>query len=351
MRVHADRLVAFASALFEAVGVVPDHAAITSQRLVEADLRGRTGHGLIRVGSYVERIEAGGVKVRPDIRVVHETPVSAQVDADNGLGQVAMTIATEVAIAKATETGLAWVGTVHSNHAGAAGLYPAMAARRGLIGLYVAVANGNAMPPWGGSDRLLGTNPIAVGIPADGQPPFLLDIATTVVSHGSIKTTAMAGEEMPKGWVVDATGRPITDPTRARDGFLAPIGGYKGSGLNIAIGLLAGVLNGAAFGRSVVEHVADLETPTNTGQALLVMRPDLFMPATEALSSITRHLDELRRSGSAGGVPLRLPGDRAAELEAENRARGIPIPDPLCESLVALAARLGVPYTLERTSP
>jgi L-2-hydroxycarboxylate dehydrogenase (NAD+) len=350
VRIPAERLVAFCSAVFEAVGVAPDHAAITGHRLVEADLRGRTGHGLIRVKPYVERIEAGGVNLRPNIRVLHETPVAAQIDADNGLGQVAMTMATDLAIAKASENGLAWVGTVHSNHAGAAGLYPAMAATRGLIGLYVAVANANAMPSWGGTDRVLGTNPIAIAIPAGDQPPFLLDIATTVVSHGRIKVAAMAGEEMPAGWVVDAAGQPITDPALASEGFLMPIGGYKGSGLNIAIGLLAGVLNGAAFGRSVVDHAVDLETPTNTGQALLVMRPDLFMPADVVAASIAHHLDELRLSGGPDGGPLRLPGDRAAELEAENRARGIPVPDPLGESLTALGTRLGVTTSLEGTS-
>ena len=342
MRIPAERLVAFSTAVFEAVGIAADHAAITSRRLVEADLRGRTGHGLIRLEPYVRRIAAGGVNRRPNMQVVHQTPVSAQIDADNGLGQVAMTMATDIAIAKAEGTGMAWVGTVRSNHAGAAGLYPAMAARRGLIGMYVAVANANAMPPWGGNARVLGTNPLAIAIPAGDQPPFQLDIATTVASHGTIKVAAQAGREMPTGWVIDAEGHPITDPERAHEGFLMPIGGYKGAGLNIAIGLLAGVLNGAAFGAAVVDHATDQTTPTNTGQALLVMRPDLFMPAGEALAGVARHLDELRRSGSNRGEPLRLPGDRAAELEAENGATGIPVPDALRDGLLALGARLGI---------
>jgi LDH2 family malate/lactate/ureidoglycolate dehydrogenase len=346
-RVPLERLVAWGAAVLDAVGIAADHAETTARRLVEADLRGRTGHGLIRLGPYVERIEAGGINVRPDMRVAHETPVSAQVDADNGLGPVAVTMATEIAIAKAESVGLAWVGTVRSNHAGAAGLYPAMAARRGLIGLYLAVANANAMPPWGGNARILGTNPLAVAVPTADGPPFQLDIATTVVSHGTLKVAAMAGERIPEGWVVDGEGRPITDPRRADEGFLVPIGGHKGSGLNIAIGLLAGVLNGAAFGRSVVDHLADLVTPTNTGQSLLVLRPDLFLPAPEALASVTRHLDELRRSGRAGGGPLRLPGDRAAELEVENRRHGVPVPEPLRERLVALAARLGVGHPFD----
>jgi LDH2 family malate/lactate/ureidoglycolate dehydrogenase len=346
-RVPPEHLVALAASVLGAVEIPPDHAETTGRRLVEADLRGRTGHGLIRLGPYVERIEAGGIKVGPDMRIVHETPVSAQVDADNGLGPVAMTMATELAVAKAESAGLAWVGTVRSNHAGAAGVYPAMVARRGLIGLYMAVANANAMPPWGGDTRLLGTNPLAIGLPTGDGPPFLLDIATTAVSHGTIRVAAMAGEPMPEGWVVDGEGRPMTDPARAEEGFLVPIGGHKGSGLNIAIGLLAGVLNGAAFGRSVVDHLSDLSTPTNTGQSLLVLRPDLFMPAPQALASISRHLDELRRSGRADGAPLRLPGDRAAALEAENRRHGVPVPAPLRDRLVALAARLGVTHPFD----
>jgi LDH2 family malate/lactate/ureidoglycolate dehydrogenase len=217
-----------------------------------------------------------------------------------------------------------------------------MVARRGFVGIYGAVGNANAMPAWGGRDILLGTNPLAIGMPVPGGPPFVLDIATTAASHGTIKVAARAGESLPEGWVADADGRPITDPARVADGHLLPMGGYKGSGLAMAIGLLAGVLNGAAFGRSVVDHTADLVTPTNTGQSLLVLRPDLFLPAPEALASIARHLDELRRSNRAGGEPLRLPGDRAAELEAENRRHGVPVPDPLRRRLVALATRLGV---------
>jgi LDH2 family malate/lactate/ureidoglycolate dehydrogenase len=147
--------------------------------------------------------------------------------------------------------------------------------------------------------------------------------------------------------VVDPAGRPITDPQRVHDGFLVPIGGYKGSGLNIAIGLLAGVLNGAAFGRSVVDHAVDQVTPTNTGQALLVLRPDLFLPAEAVADSITRHLEDLRRARSVTGEPIRLPGDRAADLEAENGTLGIPVPEALRDELIALAVRLGVPDALE----
>jgi LDH2 family malate/lactate/ureidoglycolate dehydrogenase len=334
-------LTELASAILRASEVLPKHANITASRLVEADLRGRSGHGLIRLRPYVERIRAGGINIRPDIAVTHDTPVSAQVDGDNGLGQVVMTKATELAIAKASTSGLAWVGTVHSNHAGAAGLYAEQAADAGLVGMYFAVANANGMPPWGGTDPLLGTNPIAIAMPTT-RTPFVLDVATTATSHGTIKVHAREGKPMPKGWVVDKAGQPITDAARAGEGFLVPMGGYKGSGLTIAIGLLAGVLNGAAFGSDVVDHRRDQVTPTNTGQSILVMRPDLFRPNDEVLADLTRHLDALRDTGSVNGRPVRLPGDEAAKVRAENLEGGVPLSDSLAGELHDLATELGV---------
>jgi L-2-hydroxycarboxylate dehydrogenase (NAD+) len=349
-RHSASALTALAAAILRASGVPPEHAGITASRLVEADLRGRSGHGLIRLASYVQRIRAGGLNVRPAIKVLHETPVSAQLDGDNGLGQVVMTRATELAIAKARESGLAWVGTVHSNHAGAAGLYAQMAADAGFVGLYVAVANANGMPPWGGTNPLLGTNPLAIAVPTNGTP-FVLDIATTATSHGTIKVAAQEGRSLPEGWVVDAEGRPITDPARAGEGFLVPMGGYKGSGLTIAIGLLAGVLNGAAFGADVVDHRHDLQTPTNTGQAILVLRPDIFRPTDVVLADLTRHLDAVRDSGSRDGSRVRLPGDQAATTSASNEALGVPVPDKLARELDQLARGLGIdsPFTETET--
>ncbi|HSJ84985.1 MAG TPA: Ldh family oxidoreductase [Acidimicrobiia bacterium] len=340
MRLPYERLERFVTDLLTAVAVLPDHARITASRLLEADLRGRTGHGLIRVPQYVPRIEAGGINLRPDIALTRETPVSALVDGDNGIGQVVMTLATETAIAKATETGLAWVGTVHSNHAGAAGVYTSMAVRQGLIAMYLAVASANVMPPWGGTERLLGTNPISIAIPAGEEDPFLLDIATTVTSHGTIKVVAQRGEQMPEGWVVDPEGKPILDPHRADEGFLMPIGGYKGAGLNLAIGLLAGVLNDAAFGSDVIDHRAVPEQPANTGQAILAMRPDLFRDLDVFKTDIDRHLRALRRSGEPGSV--HLPGEAAARLEREQRREGIPVGEVLLGQLQQLAERLGV---------
>jgi L-2-hydroxycarboxylate dehydrogenase (NAD+) len=346
IRCGAARLTGFSAAALLAAGVEPEHAEITAARLVDADLRGRTGHGLIRLPSYIARIRAGGINVQPQIRTCHETPVSALIDGDNGLGQVVMTRAVDLAIAKAATSGLAWVGTVHSNHAGAAGLYAERAADAGFIGIYLAVANANGMPPWGGIDPLLGTNPLAIAIPAEPHP-FILDIATTAASHGTIKVAAQQGRRMPEGWVVDSAGDPITDPARADEGFLVPMGGYKGSGLTIAIGLLAGVLNGAAFGAEVVDHRRDATTPTNTGQSMLVLRADLFRPAEQVLGGLTEHLEALRDSRTRDGGRVRLPGDGAAHAREQNLKLGIEVPEQLARQLAALARTLGIdtPFT------
>jgi LDH2 family malate/lactate/ureidoglycolate dehydrogenase len=340
MRIDFERLHRFVVSVFTAVGVPEEHAATTASRLLEADLRGRHGHGLIRVPQYVPRIEQRGINPTPDVTVRRSTPVSALVDGDNGLGQVVMTRATEEAIRKAGENGMAWVGTTHSNHAGAAGVYTGMALKRELIAIYLAVASANVMPPWGGSDRLLGTNPISIAIPAGEEPAFQLDIATTVTSHGTIQTFAQRGEQLPVGWVQDAGGDPITDPAHADEGFLVPIGGYKGSGLAMAIGLLAGVLNAAAFGSDVLDHRSVADAPANTGQVIWVMRPDLFREMDEFRRAMDRHLRELRSAGEPGAV--HIPGETLARLEHEQRRDGVPVPEKLADQLRSLADRLGL---------
>jgi L-2-hydroxycarboxylate dehydrogenase (NAD+) len=340
VRFTFDRLVGLARDVLTAVDVLPDQADITARRLLEADLRGRGGHGVIRLPQYVTRIESGGINLRPQIGRLRETPVSALVDGEHGLGQVVMTLATEIAIAKAEATGIAWVGTVHSNHAGAAGVYTALALEHDLIAVYLAFASANVMPPWGGTDRLLGTNPISIAIPAGDQIPFLLDIATTVTSHGTIKVLAQAGEMMPEGWVVDSDGSPILDPNRADEGYLMPIGGYKGSGLNVAIGLLAGVLNGAAFGAEVIDHRVVPDEAANVGQSIMVMRPDLFREREELAAAMDDHLAELRAAGAPGSV--QLPGEAAARARQDRLANGIPIGEVLLGQLRDLAHRFGL---------
>src|SRR6185369_11087552 len=155
--------------------------------------------------------------------------------------------------------------------------YARMALEHGMVGLYLAVGSANHLPPWGGLDMLLSTNPIAVAIPTEEEPPVVLDMATTVAAFGKVKTAMQRGESIPEGWMVDREGRPLTDPKRAfEEGLLLPIGGYKGYGLALIFGLLAGTLNAAAMGKDVVDFNHDDTTPTNTGQALMVIDPAAF---------------------------------------------------------------------------
>ncbi|MGH8949669.1 MAG: Ldh family oxidoreductase, partial [Acidimicrobiia bacterium] len=187
--------------------------------------------------------------------------------------------------------------------------------------------------------------PISIAVPAGEGHPFVLDIATTVTSHGTIKVLAQAGQAMPEGWVIDHEGKPILDPNRADEGYLMPIGGYKGSGLNIGLGLLAGVLNGAAFGEEVIDHRKVPGQAANTGQAMFVMRPDLFSDLEVFRTGIDNHLEALRNAGPPGSV--QLPGDVASELESELLAEGIPVGDVLLGQLRYLGTRLGLSDRLD----
>jgi L-2-hydroxycarboxylate dehydrogenase (NAD+) len=335
----------FAEAVLTSYGVREEDARTTALRMLEADLRGQAGHGIFRLPAYAQRLDAAGYNLSPDVRAVHETPVSAVVDGDNGLGQVVVTYAAELAIQKAKANGLAWVGTRRSNHAGAGGVYASMALEHDLIAIYMAIGNANHLPPWGGTDLLLSTNPIAAAIPAGDEPPIVLDMATTVASYGRIKVAAERGETIPEGWLEDHEGRPLTDPQRANEGFLLPIGGYKGYGLNLVIGALAGVLNGAAFGSQVIDFNADFRSPTNTGQTLIVARPDLFRPLDEFRAAMDERIREIRASTPMPGRdPVRIPGDQTDRRRHEMEREGVPLADGTVARLMDLAERTDTPH-------
>ena len=213
-----------------------------------------------------------------------------------------------------------------------------------MIGLYVAVGSANHMPPWGGTDLLLSTNPIAVAIPSNTQPDIVLDMATTVAAYGKVKTAADRGETMPEGWMIDKQGQPLTDPTRAGDGLLLPIGGPKGYGLSLIFGLLAGTLNGAAFGKDVVDFNADATATTNTGHFVVALDIAAFADVETFKAQIDGIWDEMKSSNRLPGFDeIRLPGERLAASLADRQANGIPIPSALGGRLNALADDLGIP--------
>jgi L-2-hydroxycarboxylate dehydrogenase (NAD+) len=323
---------------------VPREDAETAAGLMlESDLAGADGHGVFRLPQYIRRIKAGGMEVRPRIAVQHGGPAAAVVDGGNGLGSLVMKTAAETAIEKAREAGVAWVGVRNGNHAGAASVYARMPLPHDMIGLYLAVGNANHLPPWGGIDMLLSTNPIAIAVPGLEEPPLVLDMATTVAAYGKVKVKAQRGEAMPEGWMIDREGRPLTDPRRADDGFLLPIGGYKGFGLALMFGLLAGTLNGAAFGKDVVDFNKDDATPTNTGQAIVAVKIAAFGGVEDFKRRVDTAIREMRGSALLPGVDaIRLPGEQSHLRREERRRGGIPIPSPLRQSLDRLAAELAI---------
>jgi L-2-hydroxycarboxylate dehydrogenase (NAD+) len=342
-RFRASDLEAFVARALTAVGLPVSDAEQVARLMILADLRGSDGHGIFRLPQYVRRIRAGGTNVRPNIRVVQETDASALVDGDNGMGHLVMRFAAQVAIEKAGRAGIGWVGVRQSNHAGPAALYAMMPLERDMIGIYIAVGSANHMPPWGGIELLLSTNPIAFAIPAFEEPPIVLDIATSVTAYGKVKTKAQRGEPMPEGWMIDAFGRPLTDPKRAEEGFLLPIGGYKGYGLALVFGLLAGTLNGAAFGRDVIDFNKDDTTPTNTGQVIVALDVARFSP----VESFKRKVDEVIRDFSnskrmSSVDHIRLPGEQSHATWLERSADGIPVPDVLLKNLQQVASELGI---------
>jgi L-2-hydroxycarboxylate dehydrogenase (NAD+) len=332
-----------------AAGLPRADAAKCAELMGEADLTGADAHGVFRLPQYVRRLKAGGFNPRPNITVSRSAPATAMVDGDNGMGHLVMSRAAETAVALARESGVAWVGVRRSNHAGPAGLYAEIPAAQGMIGIYAAVANANHMAVWGGADPLLGTNPLAIGVPA-GSEPLVLDMATTVVSYGTVKNYALQGKPMQPGWMVNtATGEDILDAKRAAEGLLLPIGGYKGSGLAVMLGLIAGPLNRAVFGRDVVDFNADDASETNTGHFILALDVARFLSLDVYKAEVDRHVHELKESQRLPGVDeIRMPGERRRQCRAERLRDGVPLAPPLVAQLDKLAGELGVKTLRER---
>jgi L-2-hydroxycarboxylate dehydrogenase (NAD+) len=341
------RLKAFIHDALVRLGLPDQDAATVAALMAAADLQGSDGHGVSRLPQYARRIRAGGFNVRPSIEVVREQASTALLNGDNGMGHLVMTRAAEIAIDKAAHTGIAWVSSQFSNHAGPASLYASMPLARDMIGLYFAVGNANHLPPWGGLDMLLSTNPIAAAIPAGDEKPIILDMATTVAAYGKVKTKALRGETMPVGWMIDRFGKPLTDPKRADEGMLLPLGGmeagYKGYGLALIIGLLAGTLGGAAMGKQVIDFNHDDDSVTNTGQAIAAIDIAAFGDVAVFKASVDALVRDLRNSSRMPGVDrIYVPGEHSHETRERRTRDGIPIAAALLRGLDQLADELGI---------
>jgi LDH2 family malate/lactate/ureidoglycolate dehydrogenase len=349
-RIAAKSIAAFIADTLATVRLPAGDAVVVGELMLEADLTGADAHGVFRLPQYVRRLRGGGINPRPAIRVEKTAPATALVDGDNGMGHLVMARAAEAAMELASACGVAWVGARRSNHAGAAGVYAAMPLKQGMIGIYSVVASANHMAPWGGIETLLGTNPLAIAIPAGEEAPVVLDIATTVVSYGTVKNYRLQGKEMPTGWMVNkADGRPLTDPARSAEGMLNPVGDYKGSGLALVLGLLAGPLNGAAFGRDVLDFNYDDETACNTGHFIIALDVARFTPLAAFAAEVDRHLRDLRTSKTLPGFDtVRLPGHERRLRRADRLRNGVPMPSELIEQLDKLAGEVGVKPLAQR---
>ena len=338
-RVPVATLIAFAEACFRAAGVPEADAAKAARLLIESDLAGSDGHGIFRLPQYVGGLRSGRVAARPDIRVINDGPATAQVDGGKGLGHLVMARATDVAVEKAKAQGAAWVGVRGSNHAGAASIWASRMLPHDMIGIYLAVGANNFMAPWGGFERLLGTNPIAIAVPALEEPPVVVDMATSIAANGKIQMAQQRGEKLPAGWAIDRHGQPITDPDRVAEGVLLPVGEYKGYALSLMIGLLAAVLNDAAFGRE--GNTPGL--PSNTGQAVLALSISRFGDPVAFKRRVDAVIRDIHNSGRLPGVDaIRLPGERSWHVRQERQREGVPVPPSLRAALDKVAGDVGV---------
>jgi len=343
VRTKVSELSAFIARVLVSVGLPEADAHKVAALMAEADARGSDGHGVLRLPAYVKRILAGGMNIQPKMRILRDEPATAVLDGDNGMGHLVMSRAANIAIEKARSSGIGWVGACNSNHAGPAALYARMPLAHDMIGIYIAVGSANHLPPWGGTAMLLSTNPIAIAVPGLRHPAIVLDMATTNAAYGKVKVKAQRNETMPEGWMIDREGKPLTDPKRAHEGFLLPVGGAKGSGLALMFGLLAGTLNGAAFGKNVIDFNADFKSLTNTGHLVVALNIAAFADVQTFKQNVDEIWEQLKSSPTMPGFDeVRLPGERSAKIYEDHMANGVALARELRQSLDELADRLHV---------
>jgi LDH2 family malate/lactate/ureidoglycolate dehydrogenase len=335
LRFTADELRRVSEAIFKAVGTPSDVAPYMAETLVECDLMGHESHGVIRIPSYVERVEAGLCAPAARPTIVNETPTTAVVSGHWTFGQVAARFAAELVIRKAKESNIAAVSVVECNHQGRLGEYSTMIARERMIGMVVTGGFGkpfNQVAPYGGAKGILGTNPFSFAVPAGAREPFVADFATSVVAEGKLRVAQAKGVSVPEGWVIDAEGRPSTDPSAyQKGGAMLAFGGHKGYALSLLADLLGSFLGGAE----------KLGTPPLTyGTFMMALRVDAFRPFEEFTSSVDRRFGEIKDVPPAEGFEeVLVPGEPESRTKAQRVREGIPVPEATWEKITAIAAK------------
>jgi L-2-hydroxycarboxylate dehydrogenase (NAD+) len=338
----ADQLEEVSTALFQAASLPLEHARIIAADLVRANLRGVDSHGVSRIPMYLERLRRGLVNPNPNIRVKRVAGSVGEIDADNGMGFIASHRAIDEGIAIAKEQGIGLVGVHRSTHFGMGALFALQAIEAGYISL-IFTNSSPAIPMWGGRTTFLGASPIAAGIPGGKYPPFVMDMAMTVIARGKIRLAAMRGEPIPAGLALDSEGYPTTDAEKAFAGVCLPFGGVKGSVLATLMDLMSGVFTGAKYGGDVNSLYFDHTEPQNVGHLFFLIRPDLFMSMTDfeaRMDEFSRRIAELPKA--AGFDEILMPGEPERRREIERRKSGIPLSDNVVADLAAEAERVSV---------
>lgn len=353
----AEELEGFIVDTFLAIGCPDEDARLAADVLIKADLRGIDSHGIARLIGYVRLWEVGRVNPKPKIRIVHETPSTAVIDGDRGLGLVVAPKAMEIAMQKAREVGTGWVSVRNSNHFGIAGYHSMMALGQDMVG----VAMTNASPlvaPTFATERMLGTNPIAVAIPAKDQPPFVADLATTTAANGKLEILQRKNQEAPYGWIQDKEGNPSKNPHQLKDGgALLPLGGdrehgsHKGYALGSIVDIFSAVFSGANYGPWAPPFVSFLplaedQVGEGLGHFLGAMRIDAFRPADDFKSHMDNWISRFRNTEAVEGKQVLIPGDPEREMHAKRAAEGIPLNEKVIQDLEEVAEKLKLKFKI-----
>jgi L-2-hydroxycarboxylate dehydrogenase (NAD+) len=346
----------FTTDVFLHIGCPAEQADLATQVLLSADLRGIDSHGIARLSGYIRLWEAKRINASPNIKVVHETPSTAVVDGDGGLGLVIAPRAMEIAIEKANKVGTGWVAVRNSNHFGIAGYHAMMALQHDMIGMAMTNASPLVAPTFS-VERLLGTNPIAVAIPAGKQPPFVADFATTTAANGKLEILQRKNLDAPVGWIQNKEGGPSTNAHELKDGgALIPLGSdrehgsHKGYCLGAWVDIFSAVLSGANYGPWVPPFVSFLAPPADPvgdgiGHFFGAMRVDAFRPAEEFKSHMDNWIDRFRSAKTIEGqTKVLIPGDPEREMSEERIKNGIPLNPKVVDDLKELASKYSIKF-------
>ncbi|MFP6768066.1 MAG: Ldh family oxidoreductase [Planctomycetaceae bacterium] len=350
-----ERLQEFCHRVFLFFGVPDDQSRQAADILARADLRGIDSHGIARLHAYATMLDSGRINPRPAVRTIRETPGTASIDGDNGLGLVVGPIANRIAMDKADTVGTGWVTVRGSNHYGIAGYYVLEALEREQIGWAMTNTTKIVAPLWG-AERMLGTNPIAIAFPGHEEPPIVIDMASPAAAFGKLEMALRKDESIPEGWAIDREGHPTCDPAAMVDGgAMLPLGstrergGHKGYCLGAMIDILSGVLSGANWGPFTPIFTTDFEEPprevgVGLGHFFGAMRIDAFIDPDQFKHQIDDWIRTFRATRPAPGTegPI-IPGDPERESEASRAGEGIPLVAAVVDDLRAIATMTGVP--------